>query len=221
MYDVYYQNLINRIMMSSSSKNWAFAVNEWRIYDCVEDAYAQSTCVCGRGNNRFLFALVNNTNGNVIYPIGSESIKLLGRPDLVEEAAMYEELFELLHAIMENKYLSLSPKIFSRKVLDYLYANGAFTPNQYNEFNGRNDYNFILECIYGDAYISKSEQRKAVAIILQSIKPFIESRFGSKTNAKVYPQYNNDGYYNYYNGYRTNSYRNYNGGYRKRNKRWY
>ena len=104
------------------------------------------------------------------------------RDDLDYEISVYEDMFRLIRAVENNEYIELSSKYFSRKLLGYLLDNDAFEPNEYNDFDGENDYSFMLEMfnkrnkdeIYG------SRQRKINAIIANSILPFVRSRIKLK-----------------------------------------
>lgn len=43
-----------------------------------------------------------------------------------DEINVRKQLFELLHAVEKGQYLELTPNLFSRKLLKYLYDIGAF-----------------------------------------------------------------------------------------------
>lgn len=106
-----------------------------------------------------------------MYPIGSSCIKKFERADLDEEAAVKEQLFKLLHAIENNRFLTLSSEFFSRKLLRHLYEIGAFKPTQYNNYNPEEDYQFMLD-MFNKRSRTMKQEKKATAIILNSIKPF-------------------------------------------------
>ena len=78
----YYNNMIKKVLVSSSSDIWDVAVKEWVISDCEEDGSLMSTCVCGKENLRYLFTIKNMITGNNLPPIGSSCIKKFGREDL-------------------------------------------------------------------------------------------------------------------------------------------
>lgn len=42
-----------------------------------------------------------------------------------DEINVRKQLFELLHAVEKGQYLELTPNLFSRKLLKYLYDIGA------------------------------------------------------------------------------------------------
>jgi len=68
---VYYRNLIQHVINNSEASNWENVVLEWEVFDCEEDETIQSSCICGKEELRYLFAIRNTRNGNFLYPIGS------------------------------------------------------------------------------------------------------------------------------------------------------
>lgn len=174
----YYKRLNDKVLELSNSKQWDLAVVEWYIYDCKEDDDQETSCVCGKENLRYLFTIVNSENGNTLYPIGSSCIKKFGRHDLSEETEIYEKLFKLSHAVENNEFITLTSQYFSRKVLKYLYEDGAFSPNQYNNYNPESDYNFLLEMFNkrDKENINLNQERKIKAIIVSSIRPYLSKK---------------------------------------------
>lgn len=180
----YYNNLIKKVLEASYSDVWDVAVKEWVIFDCEEDESLMSACVCGKENLRYLFTIKNMITGNDLFPIGSSCIKKFGREDLKEKANVQESMFKLLHAVKDNKFISLTPELFSRKLLLALYEEGAFMPNQYNNYDGENDYNFLLKMFNkrNKDNISVHQKKKISAIIMSSIRPFLVKKLKDKTN---------------------------------------
>lgn len=175
----YYRNLIQRVIDNSESDIWESAVFEWEIFDWEEDETLESSCICGKENLRYLFTIRNTLNGNILYPIGSSCIKKFERADLDEEAAVKEQLFKLLHAIENNRFLTLSSEFFSRKLLRHLYEIGAFKPTQYNNYNPEEDYQFMLD-MFNKRSRTMKQEKKETAIILNSIKPFLYEMLQNK-----------------------------------------
>ncbi len=72
--------------------------------------------------------------------------------------------------------------MFSKKVLKALYDRGAFLPTKYNNFDGYNDYKFMLDMFNKriKANITSSQKGKISAIIMASIKPYLEEELESK-----------------------------------------
>lgn len=171
---VYYQNLKASVLRYSDSSDWQSAVSEWEIEDVKEDETLTESCVCGKEHLRYLFTIKNTINGNSLYPIGSSCIRKFNRPELDDEVAVKEQLFKLLHAIESNCFITLSSQFFSRKLLRYLYDNGAFKPTPYNYYSPYNDYQFLLD-MFNKRNRSEQQDRKAKAIILNSIKPYLNT----------------------------------------------
>lgn len=175
----YFQTLIKDVMDSSESEYWEDAVTEWEIVDVEEDESLEESCICGKEHLRYLFTIKNQLNGNELYPIGSSCIKKFERDDLKHQVDVKEQLFKLLHAVEYNQYLQLSSDFFSRKLLRYLLDIGAFEPNQWNNFNPENDYRFMLD-MFNKRTRTDKQNNKATAIILNSIKPFLQTELAGK-----------------------------------------
>lgn len=175
----YYRNLIQRVIDNSDASNWEDAVLEWEVDDCEEDETLQASCVCGKEELRYLFTIRNTRNGNLLYPIGSSCIKKFDRDDLDEEVAVKEQLFKLLHAIESNSFITLSSDFFSRKLLRYLYDIDAFEATEYNRYDPYNDYQFLLD-MFNKRLWSERQEKKATAIILNSIRPFLREMLKGK-----------------------------------------
>ncbi len=167
--------LLNVVMNNSEADNWEDAVNEWTITDCSEDERQTSECICGKENIKYLFTIENKFNGNVLYPIGSSCIKKFHRKDMNDEANVHERSFKLLHAVEDNRYLSLSTEYFSRKLLLWLYNEGAFD-SEYNNFDGQDDYEFMVKMFNkrDKDSITVKQDKKIKAILLNSIKPYLK-----------------------------------------------
>ena len=174
----YYENLIKVVIEASVADTWESAVLEWEIIDCTEDESAESQCVCKHEGLRYLYKIRNFKNGNKLFPIGSTCIKKFGRNDLDEEISIMEQMFALLHAIEKRERIELSSKYFSRKLLEYLYEKDVFVANEYNGFDGYNDYEFLLKMFnkVNKADISDAQHRKTSAIIMKSILPYLRKR---------------------------------------------
>lgn len=61
-----------------------------------------------------------------------------------EATSLIESQFKLLHAVESGRYLPLSAELFSRKLLRWLYEEGAFD-TEYNHYDGERDYEFMLK----------------------------------------------------------------------------
>jgi len=176
---IYRKNLIEAVLNLSEANSWDAAVDEWEIDDVEEDETLSESCVCGKENLRYLFTIRNTYNGNTLFYIGSQCIKKFGRGDLDYEVTLKEKQFKLLHAIENNDFLELSPEYFSRNLLKYLYDIGAFKPTSYNDFNPYNDYAFMLD-MFNKRNRTQAQEKKATAIILNSIRPFLRNMLYEK-----------------------------------------
>ena len=169
-------------MENSEADNWDDAVDEWRITDWREDESQAYECICGKENIKYLYKIENIINGKILYPIGSSCIRKFKRQDMNDEVSIHEQSFKLLHAVEENRYLSLSTEFFSRKLLLWLYNEGAFSDNEYNNFNGENDYEFLLKMFNkrDKDSITDKQDKKIKAILLNSIKPFLKEMLDNR-----------------------------------------
>ena len=183
----YYENLIKRVIDLSESNVWEHAIQEWEIFDCEIDDTMTESCICGKEHLRYLFTIRNIENGNELYPIGSTCINKFERDDLNFEVSVYEDMFRLICAVENNEYIELNSTYFSRKLLSYLFDNGVFVSNEYNNFNGANDYNFMIEMFNkrNKDEIHGSRKRKINAIIANSILPFVRSRIKFRSGVET------------------------------------
>ncbi|MBK5458797.1 hypothetical protein [Peribacillus sp. TH27] len=186
MSSIYVKNLIKTVIEKSVSKSWNTAVLEWEIDDVIEDEDNESSCICGKENIRYLFTIKNINNQNTLFPIGSSCIKKFDREDLNELTLVNEKLFKLFHGVKANEFITLNSEYFSRKILKYIFDQGAFTPNKYNNFNGDNDYNFMLKMFNMRGEPSEKQLKKIRAIIVTSIKPYLIQLLNDKVVKKSF-----------------------------------
>ncbi len=181
MKSIYVNNLIMEVINHSESNDWDTAVLEWEIYDCEEDRSCKSKCICGKENIKYLYTIKNKYNKNILFPIGSSCINKFDRIDMKEETKLRESTFKLLHAIEDNIYISFSTELFSRKLLKWLYENGAFDTS-YNEYDGEEDYKFMITMFNkrNKDLITVRQDKKIKAIMLNSIKPYLKCLLENK-----------------------------------------
>ena len=151
----YVTKLILTVIKFSESKEWSSARYEWEICNFEEDDSLSESCICGKEHLKYLFTIKNRLNNNELYPIGSSCINKFGRDDLDEQVSIKEQLFKLLHAVENNSFLELTTEYFSRTLLKYL-----------DMFNKRKR--------------TIKQNQKATAIILNSIKPYLENLLKDK-----------------------------------------
>lgn len=176
----YYQNFTNKILDNSCSKIWQTAVLEWKITNMFEEEDASEQCICGKENIRYCYEISNVKTGKKLCPIGSCCIKKFEREDLKDEISVYEKMFVLLHELEQNNFIEFSSKFFSRKLLKYLYENGAFQPNEHNSWRPEKDYQMLLDMFNRRNERTPRQEQKIRAIIVSSIKPFLYDLLGDK-----------------------------------------
>ena len=181
----YLEQLMKEVLKRSQDADWLLAVMEWHVDKVEEDKTHSTSCVCGKERLRWLYTIRNDITGSEMFPIGSRCIKRFGRPDLNADAALKLELFKLLRAVENKRFIKLSPELFSRKLLLYLYRLGAFKANADKRFDPKENYKFMLEMFNKGSKRDAYEQRKTAAIILQSIKPFLQGMLREKARRKV------------------------------------
>ena len=173
--------LIEVITENSESKQWESAVQEWDMVGCEIDPFCSSKCVCGQENIKYLFHIENDLNGNHLFPIGSRCIKKFGRKDLDELVNVHEQMCKLLEAVKNNQFIEFSSKLFSKKLLLFLYENDAFPATTYNMGNPERDYQFLLDMFSKRNDPTTLQKKKINALIIQAIIPFCKQRISEKS----------------------------------------
>lgn len=176
----YREKLIEVVMHNSRGKTWEEAVREWEIIDCIEDESQSESCICGKDGIKYLYKIHNLLTNVVLFPIGSRCIQKFERKDLNEKIYATEQMFKLLHAVDNDEFLELKQGLFSRKILYALYEEGAFKPNEYNNYDGRNSYEFMLKMYNQRKAITPKQQSKINAVLINDIKPFLKDKLAGK-----------------------------------------
>ncbi|KGL43562.1 hypothetical protein [Listeria newyorkensis] len=172
--------LFKEVVDNSNSDVWEDAVKEWMIGDCREDDNMLESCVCGKEHLKYLFTIENRENGNVLTPIGSSCIEKFERKDLNEFTKINRKLFELLHAFNRNEYIALDNKYFTRKLLLYLYEQGAFQNSKYS--SAKNSYEMLLKMFNKKTEPTPKQKNMIKAIIMSDIRPYLEKILKDKIN---------------------------------------
>lgn len=170
-----FRTLVRAVVASSASDTWATAVGEWTVVELEEDPSGEGECVCGQTHLVKLFTIRNKHNGATLYPIGSKCVQLFGRSDLDRQISLLSGLLGLRSAIQERQDITLTSRYFTRAMLEDLYSEGAFVPDQWNGNDGWNDYDFLLQMFNKrdkDA-ISTKQQRKIAVLLNKKIFPFV------------------------------------------------
>ncbi len=165
------KKLEEAIVSNSMAENFNDASKEWAITGCVLDRNGKSTCICGQHGLQYLYTIVNHFTGVVLSPIGSDCIKRFSNKAVYEEALLIGQLLDIAQTAVDYKKKTgrLAPeevtfKMFSRKLLDYMYRQGAFPANKFNRWNGRNDYEFVLGSFNNRYRNEKQESKERVML---------------------------------------------------------
>lgn len=165
------------VLEASSSKTWDVAVSEWHVVGCYDNGDASGDCLCGHEGIRYEFAIKNSVNGNELSPIGSTCILKFENNELKNEVEGWKAAIKLLEALEERKpgvrLDGLNRDLFSRRLYAFLYEKGAFAPNKYNRFDGRNDYEFMVDMFNKRAALTDKQRGKMNAVLNKSIFPWL------------------------------------------------
>jgi hypothetical protein len=183
-----YGGLLERVIVGNSvASMWEKAVEEWEIYGYNEDELCSETCTCGKQGLRRLFTIRNIENGNILEPIGSSCIHKFERKDLDDDMAVIEQFEGLVSTFSQGKPITIHS--FSRRLIEYLYENGAFKANEYNSFDPENDYEFMIKMFNARDW-SRAQDLKVKAIITSSIRPYLARQLRDRLIAKQQKAFN-------------------------------
>ncbi len=172
-----FDDLKRAVLARSHHTHWSSAVNEWQIVDLEEDPSGAGICVCGQLNLVRLFTIKNSITGQSLFPIGSSCINHFGRTDLNQEVNLLEALAKIRSALQSGRPVSFDTQYFSRALLEWLYDENVFTPDQWNEGDGWNDYDFLLTMFNKRKKdtITSRQRYKLAAIVRNKVFPFVQS----------------------------------------------
>ena len=168
--------LFNKVIENSVADVWDLAVREWEIVDCEESEEVDAVCVCGKEHIRYMFTIRNTVNGNTLVPIGSSCIRKFQQPELSSLVDVYERLFKLLDEYSKNNFVPFNSKLFSRKLLLFLFDQGCFEPNEYNNWDPANDYKFLLDQFNARKDPSDKQKRKISALMCNAVIPYLKKK---------------------------------------------
>jgi hypothetical protein len=182
-------NLSCAVLENSESTDWCACIEEWSVVYCEEDEDAESTCVCGNEGLRYLYTVRNVLNGKELFPIGSECIKRFGNSEMEDEARCWAQAYRLVNLATEygkTRQLSIvhDKKMFSRKLLAFMYRNGAFRRTKWNEYDSGNDYRFMLD-MFNAQTLSPRQQVKADHVMHDSIYPWLRKLYKQRNERKA------------------------------------
>lgn len=174
--------LIDAVLEKSVADTWANAVREWYVVGVDEDEDATGKCVCGKEGLRYLFEIRNRHNGNTIWPIGSKCIEKFEDQDMNTDVKCWLGVLKLVDRAVRygrRRHISLfeDKKLFSRRLIWFMYEQGVFEPDRYNGFDPRNDAEFLVDMFNKHDPPTKSQRKKAQAIIDKRVYPFLRQTY--------------------------------------------
>ena len=171
--------LFNEVISKSESDVWEKAVQEWEIVSEREDEDRSESCVCGHERLRHLFAIRNFHNGNVIYPIGSTCIKKFERDDLNEDLQCRHQAIRLMHEaerLGKGNYVEIDSGFFSRKLIYYLFKNGAFQRGGRPIGYADADYGFLYD-MFNKRTLDEEQRNKSRELIRDYVYPWLRDLY--------------------------------------------
>src|SRR5690606_23361619 len=125
----------------------------------------------------------NSINGNTLFPIGSVCINKFEREDLKIQTSVFEKLYQLHHAIEDGEYITLTSDYFSRHLIKYLYDSDVFEGNKYNNYDGYNDYDFLLKMFNRrNKELNSSREEGKIKALIMVIREFLQTNFAHKVH---------------------------------------
>ncbi|OMH32565.1 hypothetical protein [Tersicoccus sp. Bi-70] len=165
--------LSSAVINASIGDRWATAHREWDLASVDEDPTANAECVCGQTNLRWLYTIANLQTGSELFPIGSSCIQLFERPDLNQKVTVLERLVKIKRAAQSREKITLTREYFTRAVLKDLHVRGAFTPDKFNHYDPREDYDFLLAMFNKRTTMTASQQRKTSVLLNRKVVRFV------------------------------------------------
>lgn len=166
------KKMIETIIKNSIADRFEEAALEWDVTKCTT---GDGECICGQKHLQYLFTIRNRKNGIELYPVGSECIKKFNNEHAIETAMRMQELLAIAEKLkaLQSKTKKQVPdgigfQVFSRKLLKFMYLNGAFPANRFNRYNGYNDYEFALGTFNG-RYRNDAQRKKEYMLMKQTI----------------------------------------------------
>lgn len=164
------------VVQASRSNTWTTAVLEWEVVGLEEDAEGEGVCVCGHPELVKLFTIENRRNGAILHLIGSVCVNHFGREDLDRDINVLRSHLALRTAVRQGKAIDLTSEFFTRAMLEDLYEQSAFGPDQYNGGDGENDVDFLLKMFNkrDKTAITRAQRWKIRFLLRDKVVPFIE-----------------------------------------------
>lgn len=165
------------IVDNSVADDFYGAVPEWSVVAVEEDPASQGECVCGQQNLRYMYTIHNNLTQQPLSFIGNQCIRHFRREDLDAQATIFSQLLTLKTAIDARTTITLTTDYVSKRLLDWLFAEGAFDSER-NNFNGKDDHAFLVQMFNKrkkEIDISDAQNKKIWVLLNPRLKPFIQN----------------------------------------------
>lgn len=161
---------------NSEADHFFRAVHEWRVVAVEEDPLQEGECVCGQQDLRYMYTIQNRHNGRTLQYIGSTCVEHFESSELNLQITTFRGLFDLRKKIIAGERIFLEVD-FSRDILWWLYQEGAFPANRFNNNNGENDYLFLRDMFnkHIKENITQPQQKKIWGLLNYTVKPFISN----------------------------------------------
>ncbi|WP_322154758.1 hypothetical protein [Paratractidigestivibacter sp.] len=165
------------VLEASSSKVWDTAIAEWHIVSCHDNGDASGDCLCGHEGIRYECTIRNSVNGNELSPIGSTCILKFANDDLKKEIEGWKAAIKLLEALETRRpgvvLDGLNRDFFSHRLYTFLYEKGAFPANRYNGYDGKNDYEFMVDMFNKRTPPTEKQRNKIYMVLNNGIFPWL------------------------------------------------
>jgi hypothetical protein len=98
-----------------------------------------------------------------------------GRADLDLQVTVFSDLFSLRKSILAGDRITLTAEHFSRAVLKWLLDEGAFPADEWNKYDGKSDYKFLLKMFnkQNKDQISQKQEGKIYQMLRYKVIPFV------------------------------------------------
>lgn len=160
------------VLDASKSDNWDEASHEWELLNSTKDFSGDTVCVCGHEGLTYLYTIKNSNTNKVLYPIGSECIKLFNNNKLNQAFKNSEKIRCLLNSFIDPKAdpVVMTSKYFSSSVLKLMHWAGAFDGGYFD------DADKVLDICLAEFNGRKTRSRRVFAvkhIIEDQIRPWV------------------------------------------------
>jgi hypothetical protein len=171
-----FETLKKVIEDNSVAAHFHDAVHEWAVVAVEEHPENEGECLCGQQNLLYMYTIYNSEKQETLSYIGSQCVHHFKRQDLDVQVSVFSQLLALKRDIEARKQITLTSDHFSRALVDWLFAEGAFN-NERNGYNGEGDYAFFLKMFNKRKKedISDSQNKKIWAMLNYQVKPFIQN----------------------------------------------